>query len=136
MFEKTLSKPDKKPVKKRNNDFLIMFSKVKKHGSESINLSINAEVCQKAKLYKGDKIEILVDVKAKKIRIERCNEGVTLCKLSETTFRTTYAVKVGRLTTKAERVLIDQVKTGTGFIEFDMPEEIHKKRNSKQKVKK
>jgi hypothetical protein len=138
MFKKTikpLAKPTpKKPIKQRNNEYSVMFSRVEKHGTESINLSIKAEICRKAKLCNHDKVDVLVDQGAKKIRIERCNEGITLCKPSESSLRTTYAIQAGRLTTKLARVIIDKVKTGTGFIEFEMPDDIHVKR--KPKVKK
>lgn len=129
MFKKTIS--TKPVIKKRNNEFNVMFSRILKNGSPTINLSISNEACQSAKLYKADKVEVLVDVKAKKVRIERCTEGAKLGRPSSNCLRCQYSVTAGRLTTKPEMVLINDIKTGTGFIEFSMPEELHIKRKTK-----
>jgi len=126
MFIKTI-KPEE-----QEKGYEIMFSKLMKRDSEVMNVSINADLCRKVKFSKSDIVDIFVDHKNKRIRIQRDNEGVKLCKSSEISLRTSYALKAGRLATKKEKVLIRKVSSGLGFVEFEFDDNFYIKRKAKK----
>lgn len=130
MFIKTI-KPDCKP-EQRSHKYHVFFSKRKKGESTVMNVTISAETARKAKISKGDVIDVFYDSKNKKMRIARCNDGIKLCELSEKALRATYTIHAGRITSKGRHAYITSTKTSTGVIDFDMPEELHIKRKARK----